>query len=73
MKSSKSETKRRGRATRYIALPQDKKQPVLFFESQKEAKDFFQIGDSKFNSVLNNGEPVCIGNVIYYIDEDLFE
>lgn len=67
MKLSKSTAKKR-----YIALPEGKGQR-LYFESQKEVKDFFRINYEKFTRALNEGEPLCINDNIYYLDEDLFE
>ena len=73
MKSSKSKIEKRGRKERIIAIPAEKHRLKLFFESQAEARDFFQLTYEKFVSALEDGNPVCLGDVVYYIDEDLFE
>jgi hypothetical protein len=73
LRLSKSKIKNRGKAKRLIAIPADKHRPYLFFESQGEIRDFFQLPYGKFVSALEDGNPVCLGDVVYYIDEDLFE
>jgi hypothetical protein len=71
LKSSKSKVDNRGK--RLIAIPKDKHRPYLYFESQKDIRDFFQLSVEKFKSALEDGIPVCLGDVVYYIDEDLSE
>lgn len=73
MRSSKSKIKNRGKSKRLIAIPADKHRPYLFFESQEEIRSFFQIPYRKLVSALEDGNPVYLGDVVYYIDEDLFE
>lgn len=71
MKSSKSKVEKRGK--RLIAIPKDRHQPYLYFESQKDIRDFFPLSVEKLVSALEDGTPVCFGDVIYYLDEDLSE
>lgn len=73
LKSSKSKIEKRGRKKKIIAIPAEKHRPKIFFESQTEVRDFFQLSYEKFVSALEDGKPVCCGDVVYYIDEDLFE
>lgn len=73
LKLSKSKLENRGKAKRLIAIPADKHRPYLYFESQAEVRDFFNLSYEKFVSALEDGNPVCLGDVVYYIDEDLFE
>lgn len=73
MKLSKSKIEKRGRKKRIIAIPAEKHGPKIFFESQAEVRDFFKLSYEKFLLALEDGKPVCLGDVVYYIDEDLFE
>lgn len=56
---------------RYIAVPKNKNKEPIFFSSAKEVREFFRLSLNKFDTFLEEGVPVFLGDGAYFLDEDL--
>ena len=57
---------------RFISIPSNRSRP-LFFNGLEDLKEYFSVKNEVVQRAFNDGFPICVGNVAYYIDEDLFE